>query len=254
MREETNNAYRFIRAYNELDHFMDLKLNRDSRYNSYYQRIIELSKRDSTFRKHKLILHSFGELRNAIVHDFGRDNMEIIAEPHLKQVELFERILREVMDPPKALDTIAVRFKNLYTASMEAPVREVMTNMTREGFSYVPVMEEGRMIGVFSDETIFQYVRQEGFVDIRKEFRLKDLALYLTVEAHEKETFQFASRKESVADLEERLVNTSKGEKRLEVVFLTENGRPEEKLLGMVTVWDLAKGSFQESEEESSRK
>jgi len=86
MREESSNAYRFIRAYNELDHFMDQKLNRDSRYNSYYQRIIELSKRDSTLRKHKLILHSFGELRNAIVHDFGRDNMEIIAEPHLKQV------------------------------------------------------------------------------------------------------------------------------------------------------------------------
>ena len=244
MREETNNAYRFIRAYNELDHFMDVKLNRDSRFNSYYQRIIELSKRDSTFRKHKLILHSFGELRNAIVHDFGRDNMEIIAEPHLKQVELFEHILREVMDPPKALDTIAVRFKNLYTASLEAPVHEVMKTMTREGFSYVPVMEEGKMLGVFSDETIFQYVRQTGHLDLRDGFRLKDLAPYLKMEAHEKEYFQFASKRESVADLEERLVNSSKGEKRLEVVFLTESGNPEEKLLGMVTLWDLAKGAY----------
>lgn len=247
MKEETNNAFRFIRAYNELDHFMDQKLNRDSRYNSYYQRIIELSKRDTTFRKHKLILHSFGELRNAIVHDFGRDNMEIIAEPHLRQVELFERILREVMDPPKALDTIAVRLKNLYTASVEAPVREVMKAMSHEEFSYVPVMEEGKMIGVFSDETICQYALHTGSLNLHENFRLKDLLRYLTLDAHQKESFQFASRKETVADLEERLKSASRGNKRLEVVFLTENGRPEEKLLGMVTLWDLAIGSGEES-------
>lgn len=245
MREESTNAYRFIRAYNELDYFMDQKLQRDQRFNSYYQRIIELSKREATFRKHKPILHSFGELRNAIVHDFGRDHMDIIAEPHLRQVELFERILREVMDPPRALETIAVKFKDLYTASPEAPVLEVMKTMTREGFSYVPVMEEGRMLGVFSDDSVFQYVRDHSVVDFGREFRLKHLAEYTAVEAHQNEFFQFASRRETVADLEERLKKTSLTGKRLEVVFLTENGKPEEKLLGMVTVWDLAKGSLE---------
>ena len=87
-------------------------------------------------------------------------------------------------------------------------------------------------------------MRQTGHLDLRDGFRLKDLAHYLKMEAHEKEYFQFASRRESVADLEERLVNSSKGEKRLEVVFLTESGNPEEKLLGMVTLWDLAKGAY----------
>lgn len=243
MREESSNAYRFITAYNELDFFMEQKLLGDKRYGSYYQRLIELSKRDSTFRKYKPILQSFGELRNAIVHDFGRDNMEIIAEPHLKQVELFERILAEVMDPPKALETIAVRFKDLYTAPVTAPVKEVMDTMARKGFSYVPVLHQGKLMGVFSDDTVFQYVWDKTRMDLLEDLKLEDFLPYMTLEAHRNESFQFASRKETVADLEERLRDASRGNKRLEVVFLTENGTKEEKILGMVTLWDLAKGN-----------
>jgi len=147
------------------------------------------------------------------------------------------------MDPPKALETIAVRFKNLYTASSDTLVLHVMNAMTEEGFSYVPVLENGKMMGVFSDDTIFQYVRDQGSLDLRNDMRLKELKGYLAVDAHQNESFQFASRKETVADLEERLKNASLGNKRLEVVFLTENGGPAETLLGMVTLWDLAKGN-----------
>lgn len=239
--EQKTNAQRFITVYNELDHFMDQKLHGDKRFGSYYQRIMELSRRDNTFKKHRMTLHSFGELRNAIVHDYGRNQMEVIAEPHLKQVELFEAIYEEVTNPPEALAHIAIKAQLLYSVTEEVEVSKVMDVMEKRSFFYVPILVKGKLEGVFSEESIFRYLKDHGKMILGPEITMKTLSAYTKVEAHRKEAFQFAGKEESVADLEERLKNSATNNKRLEVVFITENGQQDGTLLGMVTLWDLVK-------------
>lgn len=240
MSEVRSNADRFISAYNQLDEYMRQSLGSDRRNTTYYHRVHGMAERSATFRKHKELLHSFGELRNAIVHDFGRNGMEIIAEPHLEQVKIYEQILLEVMNPPKAMDKLAVKTKELYTLEPGYEVLKAMKIMARENYSYAPVIYDDQLVGVFSEESIFDYLKDNGSVDLTKGLIMKELEEYTKLEAHRSEVFQFASRHETVADLEERLKKTRDQRRRMEVVFITEKGKPFEKLLGMVTIWDLA--------------
>ena len=48
-------------------------------------------------------------------------------------------------------------------------------------------------------------------------------------------------RKATVADVEELFAEEIKDQKRLAAVFITETGKAGEKILGLVTPWDLAR-------------
>ncbi len=243
MTKEKSNAERFVSAYNQLDEYMKQNLGNDTRNTTYYHRVIGMAAKDTTFRKYKELLHSFGELRNAIVHDFGRNGMEIIAEPHLEQVKIYEKILIEAMNPPKALAKVAVKLEDLYTLEPDYNVLKAIQIMAKENYNYAPVIDNNQLVGVFSEESIFDYLKDHGSVDLTKGLKIKDIVQYTKLEAHRSEVFQFATKYETVADLEERLrkVNDLDRNKRLEVVFITDKGKADEKLLGMVTIWDLAR-------------
>ncbi len=240
MTENRSNSSRFVSTYNQLDEYMRDQLGNDKRNTTYYHRVHGMASKEATFRKYKLLLHSFGELRNAIVHDYGRNEMEIIAEPHLDHVETYERILADVMNPAMALDTIAVKVKELYTLKPEYDVLKAIQIMSKENYSYAPLLDNDQIIGVFSEESLFDYLNDFGKMDLTNGLKLKDLKKYTTVNDHRSEAFQFASEKETVADLEERLRGIKDQHRRFEVVFITKNGKLNENLLGMVTIWDLA--------------
>lgn len=236
-----SNSDRFISAYNQLDKYMERNLGGDRGNTTYYHRVNAMASRNATFRKRKELLHSFGELRNAIVHDFGRNSIEIIAEPHLAHVEVFEKILHEVMDPPNALEKLAVKRQDIFALKPEDLALTAIQKMTRENYSYLPLLSNDQLVGVFSEESVFAYLSEHGSMDLSKGLKIKDFQAYTKLDAHRNEAFQFASRLETVADLEERLRSVKEGDKRLEVIFITERGKSSEKLLGMVTIWDLAR-------------
>lgn len=241
MSEMKSNAERFVSAYNQLDEYMKQNLGSDTRNTTYYHRVIGMAAKDTTFMKYKELLHSFGELRNAIVHDFGRSGMEIIAEPHLEQVKIYEKILIEAMNPPKALTRVAVKIEDLYTLEPDYNVLKAIQIMAKENYNYAPVIHNDQLVGVFSEESIFDYLKDHGAMDLSKGLTMKDIIEYTKLDAHRSEVFQFATKHETVADLEARLRKINDRNKRLEVVFITEKGKSNEKLLGMVTIWDLAR-------------
>jgi hypothetical protein len=57
---------------------------------------------------------------------------------------------------------------------------------------------------------------------------------------NESESFVFVHKDTLVIDIEEMFANELKEGKRLAVVFITKNGDPNEKILGLVTAWDVA--------------
>ena len=93
------NAEQFVQIYNQIDEFMKNKLGQDSSGGSYSTRIRILAKQDACFKKYQDILISYGELRNAIVHDYGRDEYRIIAEPYIEEVERYQMVKEELMKP-----------------------------------------------------------------------------------------------------------------------------------------------------------
>lgn len=86
----------------------------------------------------------------------------------------------------------------------------------------------------------FHNIIKNGVLFIEDDVLIKEFEEFIPIDKHESECFEFVSKKALVIDIENIFQIGLKDQKRISVVFITENGKPKEKILGMITAWDLA--------------
>ena len=234
-----SNSGEFISLYNELDKYMREILN-ENESTPHSVLLKKMTEKSNIFRKNNKYLKSFANLRNAIVHNYSNDGYKIIAEPHDNIVEDYKRIVNEVMNPPKALNTIAIRNSQIYTTSLNKNALDVMRVMKERTFTHVPVIEDKKLIGIFSENTIFSYVVATKDFLSNKEFKISEFKSFIPIDMHEGEEFKFVPKDILEVDVQKMFKDSLKNQIRLAVVFITESGKSTEKILGMITAWDVA--------------
>ncbi len=145
---QKSNAERFINAYNRLD-----KTVRDI-YNfkpalTFSDVIRKAADVNYIVKKYEDDLIDFGRLRNAIVH---HSDERVIAEPHDDVVEKMEKIVRSVTTPPLVMQTVGNR--SVFIADGGVPAKKVLVEMSKNGFSNVPIYLGGTLVGVLNRKMI----------------------------------------------------------------------------------------------------
>lgn len=69
---------------------------------------------------------------------------------------------------------------------------------------------------------------------------IREFIDFIPFDKHESEYFAFVSKDALLIDVEEIFKDGLKDNKRIATVFITETGNEKEKLLGLITAWDLA--------------
>lgn len=232
------NSNEFITLYNELDLYMRkyLKTNDEESHTSLIKRMAEKSR---IFGRYKDELASFARLRNAIVHNHYRRDAEPIAEPHDFVLKEYAKIKDEVINPPLALNTIAIKAESIYTTTLDSVALDVMKKMSEKLYTHVPVIENSKLVGVFSEDTVFSYMVKNEDILIEKDVMIKEFADFVPIREHRNEIFRFVPRNTPVILVEDEFQKAFSEGKRLAVIFITETGKEIEKILGMITAWDL---------------
>lgn len=75
---------------------------------------------------------------------------------------------------------------------------------------------------------------------IEKDAKIEEFADFIPIEKHGSEFFKFVPRNTLLIDVEEMFQEELHNKKRLSVIFITESGKPTEKILGLITAWDVA--------------
>jgi len=241
MKNNKTNYDDFITIYNELDAFMRKELNYDDYERVWHSDLIrQMAQKNKVFKLYMEELLAFARLRNAIVHNPNKRDAQPIADPHDYVVEKYKQILDKVLRPAIALDTIAVRSENIYTASLNDKALDVMATMNKYTYTHVPIIEDGKLVGVFSENTVFSYIVNTGDVLLEKDAKIREFSEFIPIDKHVSESFAFVPRDTLVIDIEEMFADELKDGKRLAVVFMTNNGDLNEKILGLITAWDVA--------------
>lgn len=229
---------KFIKIYNELDDFIRKKFNAEEYedYPSLLRRISEQDKLISSFYKD---LKMFSQIRNLLVHNPYKNKANQLFSPDPYIVQMYEDIKNKIISPQKAL-AIAIKRDQIYTTTLKDNVIEVMKIMNEKTYTHVPVVDNERMVGVFSENTIFSYLVHNKDSIITNDLPIEEFKDFIPVEKHPSETFEFVGRAALLSDVEEIFKKSLKVRKRVGVVFITETGKQAEKLLGMITAWDIA--------------
>ncbi|OGH16010.1 MAG: hypothetical protein A3C30_00880 [Candidatus Levybacteria bacterium RIFCSPHIGHO2_02_FULL_40_18] len=229
---------KFLAIYNEIDHYMRGFLNAQD-YVDHGVLLRQMSEKNRLFSDYYKDLKLFAELRNLLVHNPYPDRANPIIIPHEYITQKYEEIKNAIMRPKKAID-IAIRREFIYTTSLDANAIDVMAEMDDKTYTHVPVIEEDKLIGVFSENTLLAYLVSHRDAIILKDTKIEEFKDFIGVDKHKSEYFEFVPRDTLLADVELLFQQGLKARKRIAVVYITENGRRDEKLLGMVTAWDVA--------------
>ncbi len=229
----------FIFIYNELDAFMRKALGQSNETEHTFL-INEMGRRGNRlFEIHSYELRLFARLRNAIIHNPYQKDAHPIAEPHQETVKKYRYLKNLVINPPKAL-SIAIPGAKIFTATLDTNVQHILHTMIDKSYTHIPIIEEGKIIGIFGENTLFCYLAKTKDCIITNDFTMREFREFLSVEKHLNEYFEFVPRDALITEIEEIFEKGLKSLKRIAVVYITEHGKPDEKLLGMITSWDLA--------------
>ena len=231
---ETTLSEKFVSIYNELSEYMEKELH-EKDFRSHVQMLNIMSKKNHIIKENYEELRTFANLRNVIVHD-STGNYNPIAEPHEEVVKRYQDILNRLKNPPTALD-ISTKAKDMFFAHLNMRLIDCIKKMHDKNFSYIPVCADYKLLGVLSGDSIFTYMRRNATISIHEDFKISDLGD--SIKNHIDERYCFVSKDMPLNEVTNMYINDIKDGKRLGAVFVTKTGHDSEKILGMISAWDL---------------
>jgi len=227
-------AETFLDTYNKIDSYLKATESYDS-YVNFAQKI--KSSRNQVVKRFKDELLSLAELRNAIVHNPKIGNQPI-AEPHENTVLRIQELYEKISNPKKVIPEF--QFK-VFGAKKNDFINNVFIEMKKEAFSQFPIFDENDfVIELVSNNTISRWLSsqlEDNGTLIIENVKICDLI----PEIEFKENYKFISRNTSIYEAYELFINQINSKQRnLDAIFITHNGKQNEKLLGLITINDIA--------------
>lgn len=214
MERKNANAVRFIAAYNRLDQGLReiYSIKRTLTYSDMIRKVANVNTVVSKFEED---LIDYGRLRNAIVH---KSSDEIIAEPNIDVVEKLEKIARLINTPPRVVDCL--RPRKVYSVDGDTPLKDVVQEMARSGFSVVPVYVSNTLVGVINRKMIIdglaRFIVQKQDIDDAMNTAVSNCLDIFNETNH----YEVAPQSMTI----ENLLYMFQQNRKLSSVILTENG------------------------------
>jgi CBS domain-containing protein len=172
-------------------------------------------------------------LRNLLSHyDWSKagNDMVIVTEQAVRQVNNLYYSLN-----PISLMRVAIRAGQIFAPSPEDSVLAAVKVMQRNDYSYIPIVENHRIVGVFSTKTIMQLVANANTVNFSETLKFSDIADIIRLKEESESHYSFIDSNTNMEDVNEKFQRSKSRKKRLDVLFITDNGKSDGTLQGMVT-------------------
>ena len=173
-------------------------------------------------------------LRNTFAHNITIINgVEAI---DIKPI-VYESLLHilQILKHPDPVETIASQ--HIICANEQQTIHDVMKQMKQYNLSQIPILKNNIVQGVFSENTVFQLlIHHKNNIQEKK---IKDVLNYCNIQSHSNEYYEFISKNIPVSMAKKRFKRV--GKKRLSMLLMTEHGKENEPLLGIITAWDFIK-------------
>ncbi|MBR2842748.1 MAG: CBS domain-containing protein [Lachnospiraceae bacterium] len=224
------------------DQFLDLYKKLENTANTHYHirgsgsAIAKLQRRQEFSNIHQE-LDYIRDVRNLLTHR-PRIGEFYAVEPTDAMLSLLEKLIDRLEHPLSAI-RIAVPLEEVLSASLDSPVLDSLEKMYKRAFSHMPILEDGKVAGVFSGSSLMNCVLYKHIM-FSGDLKFRDIKDTFTFDQHPSETFRFVSRDTLVSDISDMFDEALQQEERIGMIFVTENGKSDEELLGIITAWDVA--------------
>jgi CBS domain-containing protein len=217
----------FIGLYNQLsDHL--ITLTGSNEFERFYRLIDMAAEKNAAVKLHAQQLKKYGDFRNTIEH-----NNEFFDEPSEGTLARFQALAKNILSPEPLLPTFQ---KDVHCFSPSESLGTALSYMRTNDYSQV-VVHSGTKLALLTLEGIARWLSQSPEDD--NVLLKKCLIEHVLTNEHDG-GFGVMARNHSVYDAKNAFSRPlGTGKTRLHAVIITQNGKIEEKPLGLVTPWDI---------------
>ena len=176
-------------------------------------------------------------LRNMLSHyDWSKagNDMVIVTDQAVRQVNNLYYSLN-----PVTLMRLAIRAGQIFAPSLSDSVLAAVKVMQRNDYSYIPIVDNHRIIGVFSTKTLMRIVAENVSSIFSESLTFKDIMDFIRLVGEPNAHYGFIDPNTTVEDVSLKFQRSKTRRVRLDVLFITDNGRSDGILQGMITPGDI---------------
>lgn len=238
--EESRNVRKFKSDYNELDRFFTQEVNGQEGH--FYENMLKFLRLNPRYQHFKNDIDYINEVRKIVTHKENMEGVPVIPTDAL--CNKLEYTLKQIKNPPK-WSSIAIPANQIYSCTEEDSISDVVKEMANNTYTHVPVVKDGLFEWLLSESVFVQWlsevIEKEGICT--EETTVSQLRKYVK---RTNDDYMFLSRDADVYQIKEEFERVTrerrdKNFKRLGVIFISNSGKPTEKILGLITAWDIGK-------------
>jgi len=227
---------KLIYLFNQLDDYLRIKhFNNSPSYMSFSRKIYYLKKHrlEPLFENKRYfdMLRKASDIRNIIAH-----NNDLVV-PNEVFVREFEELVSRITKP-KTLRDVMTPFQKLKTLRLTDRLSDGIELFKQYGFASIPIVENKHLIGFLTEKTMFDFLTVSDQI-IDKQMRIHTLLDVINLDKEPRAYFQFVSKDLTVDDGYVYFLDDFKKKHELILLLVTEHGRKDERLLGIVALRDL---------------
>ena len=189
------------------------------------------SSRYSAFRKkHASLFELVRTTRNTLTHDIVKGDY-----PYLVSKGLLDSLNHLLYLMTVKSSELMNKREHLITAKKEDRLGDLLRIMQEKGLSYLPMLSTKETVNAVVSSKSLLAILNDGAFD--PELPAGDLLTYFELE-NPWEAYRFCAANTYATNAKDIFENAS-NKKKCHLIFVTEHGLPEERLLGILTPWDV---------------
>ncbi len=190
------------------------------------------------FREMEIELDICRETRNLLSHSPKINGMYAV-EPSDGMIGFLEEVIDKVEHPLRA-QNVMIHKNELCYKCLNDSVREAIIDMKNLSYSHIPILEDGIVVGVFSEKIILSLLIDEVYAGISSSLTFADIRKYISIKSERADRYCFVSKDTLVSELGKMYKDTSEHREKIDLIFVTQTGNEKEKVQGIITAWELA--------------
>ncbi len=176
-------------------------------------------------------------LRNLLSHyDWSKagNDMIVVTDQALRQVNNLYYSLN-----PVTLMRVAIRAGQIFAPTSADSVLNAIKVMHRNDYSYIPIVDDHRIVGVCSIKTLLRIVAEDKTPALTDKLTFHDIRDFIRLTNDPENQYGFINPNTILEDASELFQRSKQRKKKLDVLFITDNGNPDGVLQGMLTPTNL---------------
>lgn len=227
----------YLAYFNQIDKHFDkvLHLSKFIPYNEKIKRLIEWEYPISWFvALHRYELQFIWELRNHITHGIKLDGHNY-AIPSQYALDKIKTLSQHIKEPPSCFDIFK---KTVFFAKTTDKLKDIVIIMKNNMYTHIPIYDKNNhFVWVLTESSICYWLAKQlqQWTKSLEKIIIGDVPLEKWLDA-----YLFVSKHVNIYEIDKLFTLKRQKHKRLWAIFISNHGKEQEKILGIITAGDVA--------------